>query len=143
MIASFKVWHCPSCLIGVLLIAAECSLGISSGLIPVEILNVSYMYGGTQEILFGRKTKVTILNAVFKKNGQMMAFCIDICQSSKGRHMLKLEHRWLLLVRCDTCTVMSIKYGACLCNTCNMLVAQYEISADVKSTSVSQVYTII
>jgi len=36
-------------------------------------------------------------------------------------------------VRCDTGTTMSIKSGACLCSTCNMLVAQYKISADIKS----------
>jgi len=44
-------------------------------------------------------------------------------------------------VRCDTGTTMSIKSGACLCGrpTCNnLLVAQYEISADIESTQTFQ-----
>jgi len=52
------------------------------------------------------------------------------------------ERRWRVPVRCDTGTIMSIKSGACLCSTCNMPVAQYIISADIKSTnfSVKQIY---
>jgi len=41
-------------------------------------------------------------------------------------------------VRCDTGTIMSVKSGACLCCTCNMLVAEYKISADIKSALTSQ-----
>jgi len=40
-------------------------------------------------------------------------------------------------VRCDTGTTMSIKSGVCLCSTCDMMVAQYKISADLKSTNFS------
>ena len=43
-------------------------------------------------------------------------------------------------------SIKSIKSAACLCSTCNMLVAQYNISADIKSAlnfSMKQVYRFI
>ena len=69
-----------------------------------------------------------------RKNGQLIAEPNVICDQGTSKRPSCVECRWHLLVRCDTGTAMSIKYGACLCSTCNMLDAQYKISADIKST---------
>jgi len=103
---------------------------------------------GTKEIRFGRntneiakfsildeKTKFTILDEIWMKNGQLIAEPNAVRDRGTSKRSSCAEHtcRWHLPVRCDTGTTMSIKSGACLCGTCNMPVAQYKISADIKS----------
>ena len=64
--------------------------------------------------ILDEKTKFTILDEIWTKNGQLIA------------EPNAIRDR-------DTGTTMSIKSGAWLCGTFNMLVAEYKISADVKS----------
>jgi len=88
---------------------------------------------------FGRKTKFTILDEIWMKNGQLIAEAdairdCPICRKGCLVPNVTYMYRWHPSVRCDTGTTMLIKSGACLCITRNMLVAQYKISADIKST---------
>jgi len=82
------------------------------------------------------KTKYTLLDEIWTKNGQLIAEPNANRDQGTSKRPRCAERN--LRVGGDTGTTMSIKSAACLCGTCNMLVAQYKISADIKSTLTAQ-----